>query len=756
MVERVVDRTVAHRTCPQTRISWESNHILVFCHTPSRTVDPVPSDNTSDQTRKRSIGPAGQANQEVLASLLSGLNPAQGAAVTSPALPLCILAGAGSGKTRVLTRRIAYRVQAGSADASRVLALTFTRKAARELSTRLGQLGVRERIATGTFHAIAYAQLRQWWQDTDQRAPELTESKMRLVGPLLGTRRTSVQPFDVVSEIEWAKARMLDPQAYAEEIARIDRKPPLGAEAMVDLYARYEADKKRKGVVDFDDLLVLCVRAMESDREFAVRQRWKFRHLFVDEFQDVNPAQSRLLDAWLGLGVSGDTQPTDALDLCVVGDPNQAIYAWNGADPRFLTGFRERFPNAEVIRLEDNYRSSPEILTAADAVLGLGHRDTRALRPHRPSGQVPVVTAFASDVDEAKGVARLLRDRHSSQMPWSHMAILTRTNAQSLLFEEALKAAGIPHRVKDRGAFLNQTDVKNALSQLKRSPAKVSFSARLADLEEMVRDANATGVVGAEGVNERAANLEGLVRLGVEFLALDAMGSTEGFLSWLAATITGKADEPDRQHNVVEITTFHRSKGLEWPIVVLAGIERGFVPIGQADNQDAWDEERRLMYVAITRAEKELHLTWAKSRTFGTRTTNRNESPYLANVQAAITSIQDPSRGDWKTVLREQRERLAAAKAAGVPGIRGTKRASIELGANADPQVLEALKRWRAAKARATGVPAFVICHDTTLAAMAEANPKTRDALLSVPGMGAVKTERYGDDIIAAIQAAAS
>jgi DNA helicase II / ATP-dependent DNA helicase PcrA len=689
-------------------------------------------------------------------SLLNGLNAAQRAAVVSEAQPLCLLAGAGSGKTRVLTRRIAFRIATGTADPTRVLALTFTRKAARELSSRLGQLGVRERVATGTFHAIAYAQLRQWWTDTDQRAPELAESKMRLVAPLLGARRNAVAPFDVVSEIEWAKARMLDPEAYASEIARIGRTPPLGAGPMVELYAKYEADKRRKGLVDFDDLLVHCVRALESDREFAVRQRWRFRHLFVDEFQDVNPAQSRLLDGWLGLGPSGDVRTSDALDLCVVGDPNQAIYAWNGADPTFLTGFRERFTGAEVIRLEDNYRSSPEILTVADAILGLAQRDTRALRPNRASGLLPTITAYASDVDEARSVARLLREKHSVQTPWSHMAILTRTNAQSVLFEEALRASGIPHRVKDRGAFLQLADVKAVLNQLRRASPAVAFSGRLADLEEQARDAAETGVVGPEGVNERAANLEGLVRLGVEFLALDPTGTTDGFLAWLAATITSRADEPDRVADVVEITTFHRSKGLEWPIVVLAGLERGFVPIGQADNQDAWDEERRLMYVAVTRAERELHLTWAKSRTFGTRTTNRSESPYLANVNAAIASIEDPSRGDWKTLLRVQRDRLAAAKAAGVPGIRGTKRASIELGTNADPKVLEALKKWRASKARATGVPAFVICHDTTLAAMAEANPRERRDLLLVPGMGPVKIERYGDDIIAVILSAAS
>ena len=252
-----------------------------------------------------------------LAALLEGLNPAQAAAVASPARPLGILAGAGSGKTRVLTRRIAYRVADGSADPARTLALTFTRKAAGELARRLGQLGVRERIATGTFHAIAYAQLRQWWDDTGQRAPQLAQSKMRIVAPLVTARRSiGVQPVDVVSEIEWAKARLIMPSAYAAEVARLERKPPLGVEAMAEVYARYEDEKHRRGVVDFDDLLVRCVQALESDKAFATRQRWRFRHLFVDEFQDVNPAQYRLLEGWLG--VERDAATSEPVDLCVV------------------------------------------------------------------------------------------------------------------------------------------------------------------------------------------------------------------------------------------------------------------------------------------------------------------------------------------------------------------------------------------------------------------------------------------------------
>src|SRR3954469_14083076 len=279
----------------------------------------------------------------------SDLNPEQRRAVVTEASPLCILAGAGSGKTRVLTRRIAHRIAVGSAEPDRVLALTFTRKAAGELGSRLRTLGVRDRVAAGTFHAVAYAQLRRRWADRGESEPALLDRKARLLAPLI--RNRDVQAADVASEIEWAKARMVNPSAYEHEARSAGREPPMALAEVAEVYRRYEVEKNRRGLVDFDDLLFRTARAIEEDADFAAAQRWRFRHLFVDEFQDVNPVQFRLLMAWLG----------DRLDLCVVGDPNQAIYAWNGADASYLTNFRRHFPTAEVVRLDDNYRSSPEI-----------------------------------------------------------------------------------------------------------------------------------------------------------------------------------------------------------------------------------------------------------------------------------------------------------------------------------------------------------------------------------------------------------
>ncbi len=758
------------------------------------------------------------------AALLQGLNEAQARAVVSPDLPLCILAGAGSGKTRVLTRRIAHRIAEGSADPQHTLAITFTRKAAGELTKRLSALGVRDRVATGTFHSVAYNQLRQYWTEKGMSAPTLTQSKLRILMPLVAQRATSgpgaaVQPADLASEIEWAKARLIRPEEYVAEATMQGRQPPLGIEAMADLYRRYETDKRKRGIVDFDDLLMLTARAMEADREFAARQRWRFRHLFVDEFQDVNPAQARLLDGWLGLldnpmilngptvghvapddedgpvNGSGFAAISESVDLCVVGDPNQSIYAWNGADPRFLALFRRRFPNGGLVRLEDNYRSSPQILTVADAVLGLAARESRALRPNRGDGPLPVITAYASDLEEARGIARLAREQHNARTPWKHMAVLTRTNAQLALFEEAFRAAGIPHRVRGGQAFLQQPEVLRTLSLLNDGPARIPLSSRLTDLEDLVdelREQHSSGdgdrihaedpsgslrssvhrsifrsdttsdayadrnAALPQAVTDRIEQIEGVIRMAHEYLGIDANGTVATFLTWLHGAITSANDEPSRQGDVVELATFHRAKGLEWPVVFVAGMERGYVPIGNADSPEGRAEEQRLLYVAVTRAESTLHCSWAKSRTFGSRTTARSASYWLENIQAAIASMSPDCSADWQTILRDMRERVAAARAAGLPGVAGTKKAAIDIGSQADPLLYERLKAWRLAESRHTGIPAITILHDTSLAAIAQARPNNEQQLLSVPGIGSVKAQRYGAALLAIVREAHS
>ena len=659
-------------------------------------------------------------------TILDGLDPAQHEAVVSEASPLCILAGAGSGKTRVLTRRVAWRVREGTADPRHVLVVTFTRKAAGELAGRLGALGIRDQVASGTFHALAYGQLRRWWADRGERAPTLLERKVRLLAPLLPRgHNATVQPVDVATEIEWAKARMVVPDQYEREAARAGRTPPLPAAIIASIFERYEHEKQQRGVVDFDDLLVLCARALETDREFAAGQRWRFRHLFVDEFQDVNPAQFRLLEGWRG----------DRSDLCVVGDPNQAIFSWNGADVGFLTGFARHFPGATVVRLDANYRSSPEILAVANAVLG----DDARLRANRPAATAPTVSCHTSDREEARAIARAMRGRHSPALPWFHQAVLTRTNAQLVLFEEALRAAQVPYRVKGRGAFLDQPEVRQALLELRRQPAATPLLSAMTDVEELL-------AVG--GADERRHELDALVRLAREHAASDPGATIGSFGAWLVATVRG--DQPDQGGDAVTLATFHAAKGLEWPVVFVAGLERGFVPIGHADSAEERAEERRLLYVAVTRAERELHCSWAERRTFGSRAHTRTASPWLEPIEATLKALAGGGDGtEWRQHLRDGRATIKRA------GARAS-RAKVDVGINADPAMYQALKTWRSATARASGVPAFVIFHDTTLAAVAEAKPRDRRSLLALPGMGPVKADRYGAALLAVVAEHAS
>jgi DNA helicase-2/ATP-dependent DNA helicase PcrA len=655
--------------------------------------------------------------------LLEGLTEAQASAVTSDGAPLVILAGAGSGKTGVLTRRIAWRVTTESADARHVLALTFTRKAAGELRHRLGQLGVPQGVAAGTFHSIAYAQLRRWWEDRDLPRLEVLPSKVRLVARVLGPRggREQVRPMDVAAEIEWAKARMVDPSGYEAAALAANRRPPLPADAMARVYERYEDEKRKQRMVDFEDLLLLCVRTLQQEPAFADSQRWRFRHLFVDEFQDVNPTQAALLAGWRG--------PSD--DLCVVGDPNQAIYSWNGAEPSFLTDFARREPGATVVRLDDNFRSSPQILAVASSVLaGGGVRND--LRAHRADGPLPSVRAFATDRDEARGIARLVRGRHRPGFggAWSRIAVLARTNAQLVLIEEALRTAGIPCRVRGE-SFLQHPDVKDAVDDLRAAGGPLE--PQVLRLVELVRSLPVADGPAAE----RVSLLEELVRLGRELLATEPNATVDWFVKWLHVSLSG-GDGADA--DAVELATFHAAKGLEWPVVVLAGLERGLVPIGHAKTDAGVEEERRLLYVAVTRAEEELHCTWARERTFGTRSVPRQPSPWLDDIQAARAALSGDERLDLRDRITAERRKIRS--------IDGGRRGTVTVGANADPAVLSALKAWRSAAARAAGVPAYVIFHDTTLAAVAEAQPRTRASLLALPGLGPVKAQRYGDDLL--------
>ena len=660
------------------------------------------------------------------ARLLADLNDDQRAAVTSTAAPLRILAGAGSGKTRVLTRRIGHRCATGDADPRYVLALTFTRKAAGELRQRLRQLGLRDMVAAGTFHGVAWAQLQARWGDRGVRTPELITRKAPLMAKAMpgGLARKPGAVRDVTSEIEWATARLVEPGGYAAAMAAAGRAAPIDPAAVDATWLAYVEHKRTQRSIDFDDLLRLWRRDLEGDPDFAAVQRYLFRHLFVDEFQDVNPAQHALLAALVG----------DSVDLCVVGDPNQAIYAWNGADAGFLVDFEQRWPGAGTVRLVDSYRSTPQVLRTANAVLRAAvgaDAEVAALVPHRPDGPEPTITAAADDAEEARLVARAVRDAHRPGGRWFRQAVLVRTNAQLPLLEQALQAAGIPSRVRGGGALLDQPEVKAALRTVRDHPGP--FDAVVAELESA-----AAGLAGdlAPGAapDSRAANVDALARLARDYRDLGGAATTPGFLAWLADF--ARADLHDPSGDAVDLLTFHAAKGLEWPVVHLAGLEDGFVPIGHAGTRAARAEERRLLYVALTRARDELHLTWAAQRTFRDRPVPRRRSPFLDEID------QRPGQARPRAVPSPPTTPVAPPAAA------RPRRRVPDAVATADRPLYEALAAWRADQARLARMPATVIAHDRALVAIASRRPGDAAELAEASGLGPATIARYGDVVL--------
>jgi DNA helicase-2/ATP-dependent DNA helicase PcrA len=568
-------------------------------------------------------------------ALLRGLTVAQREAVTSEGAPLCVLAGAGSGKTTVLTRRVAHRLGEGTAEAAHTLVVTFTRKASRELRERLWRLRVPGPVWAGTFHAAAYAQLRRHWADTGVRAPTVLDDPRRLLRRVIDGPDVIAPDIlsAVLAEIQWAQARLVTPLTYAEAARAGDRRPGLAFEEIADTYARYVEAKATHSVIDLNDLLSRCADLMEGDTAVAATARWRIRHLFVDEFQDMNPAQWRLLNAWLG----------DRTDLFVVGDPRQAVYGWNGAEPTLLNRLPELLPGTTTLRLDANHRSTTQVIAAAGAVLACDEnggfdaelpRSTGRTPSHDPTaggrgdGPVPVVNGFDDDLDEGRAVARWLRAMHRPGRAWSHLAVLARTNARLGPVAAALEDAGIPFRLGPSARAGGE--LRDVIALLRAGPRDRPLRSALADLS-MAED-------GGEGADVACpwGIPPALSRLADEH-AVEEPGSTVGgFLAWLAAT-NGDVDRPEYEPDAdsVALSTFHRAKGLEWPAVALIGLEDGLVPISYATSVAARSEERRLLYVAVTRAEENLWCSWARQRAAAGRSWRCRPSPFLAAIEEA-------------------------------------------------------------------------------------------------------------------------
>ena len=598
--------------------------------------------------------------------LLADLTPEQREAVTTRASPLCIVAGAGSGKTRVLTRRIAWQAGQGAADPRRMLALTFTRRSAGELRARLRRLGLRDPVRAGTFHAAALAQLRRYGADRGRRPPEILESRAAFLAEMR-PRDSRDSTARLAAEIDWARARMIPPDRYPEQAAAARRHPPRRVEAVAEAYAAYEEAKRRRRprLLDFDDLLVACRSIMDSQPDEAAAQRWRNQHLLVDEFQDVNPLQFALLRSWIG----------EESTVTVVGDPDQAIYGWNGADPGLIGDVGRHLPGCAVLQLRTNFRSTPEICEAAGRVLG------REPQPAvRPSGPAPTV-AECSEQDEAAVLARRVRGLRRPGAPWRHQAVLARSNAQLSALRRALERQGIPVAARAGSSPLDDPAVRDLLASWDPGTGlRAAVIDARADLHEIMgADAEATDAAWADGAgadtatagaagaarvgNSRAlrpgagagGTLDALLELAEDHLALDPGATVGSFTLGLRSDrrLLGEEDG-------VELTTFHGAKGLEWPIVHIVGAEDGYVPVAHARTPEARAEERRLFHVAVTRAGQELHVLWCRWRGAGDGASERRPSPWLAAVGAAGRTAGDgaPGESGAAEIIAETRQML--------------------------------------------------------------------------------------------------
>lgn len=612
--------------------------------------------------------------------LLDRLDPAQRRAVSMENPLVAVIAGAGSGKTTVLARRIAYRIANGAADPRHVLALTFTRQAAQELRGRLRDLGLRDDVQAGTFHAVALGLMRQRWVDTGRPAPQVVSDRRRLVADVLG-RRAGTEVADIAAEIDWARARLITPDGYEAQARLHRRRGRVPTDQVAATYADLEVWKRRRGVVDLDDLLGEVLGAVQRDPQFGAALRWRFRHLFVDEAQDLNPLQAAVLAVLRG---TND-------DLTLVGDPNQAIFGFNGADPDLLREVERRFPGVEVVRLDTNYRCTPEIVAAGASVLP---GDGDGLRSGRPEGATVTVQRWPDADREAEAVAEQVRrwgDR------WRGIAVLARTNAQLPPIARALEARGIPVG----GA---RTDLRSALAD---ATAQRDASRLRAWSRDVLHPADEDAVPHLR--DEARATVAHAV---AEFLDDDPTGDGRAFGDWV------RANRPfDVQpSNAVELLTFHAAKGREWSRVVVAGVESGLVPHRSAATSAARDEEARLLYVAMTRGADEVVLTSAATR--GGKATR--PSPFLDHLPATPGAAPPPPRAV---------RRSAPA---------------------ADP-VRQRLDEWRTATARAAGVSPAVVCPDPVLAAIASAKPASTEALADIPGVGVLMARRFGPRILAAV-----
>jgi DNA helicase-2/ATP-dependent DNA helicase PcrA len=629
------------------------------------------------------------------------LDPEQRAAAQAVRGPVCILAGAGTGKTRAITYRIANMVAGGTAAPDQILAVTFTTRAAGEMRTRLRSLGAGG-VQARTFHSAALRQLQYFWPRLSAGArPTIIDSKLPSIRAAAARLRVPVDPAlqrDLAAEVEWAKAAQVTPDAYAASVTAAGRVPPLDPVTVQKLFAAYEDINSERGQFDFEDILVMAAYAIEEHRDIAAEIRERYRHFVVDEYQDVNPLQQRLLDAWVG----------DRDDVCVVGDPHQTIYSFTGASPSYLLEFGKRYPDATVVRLVRDYRSTEQVVAMANRLMP----DAR-LVAQAGVGPDPSTDGYDDEPAEAAAVARRVSALARDGVPLREMAVLYRVNAQSEVYEAALAAADLPYVVRGGARFFDRPEVREGVVRL-RGAAKAANPPE-GDLPAVV-----TEVLAGVGLTAEAPSGGGATRERWESLRAIVGLAEETPQATLGEFVDELARRAEAQHappvEGVTLASLHAAKGLEWDAVFLVGLVDGTMPINHANTPAQVEEEKRLLYVGVTRSRRHLALSWAAARAAGGRR-SRKVSRFLEPLLPA-----------------------AAATAAGRP--KPAKRAV------PDDPLFTALRDWRLERSREDGVPAYVVFDNKTLEAIAEIQPRDRNELASVPGVGPKKLEQYADEVL--------
>ena len=669
--------------------------------------------------------------------LLSGLDDGQRAAVLAPSGPVCVLAGAGTGKTRTITHRIAHLVDTGAHPVSEILAVTFTTRAAGEMRLRLRSLGV-PGVQARTFHSAALKQLRYFWpKAVGGGLWPVVEHKLRLVALAsrkagAGTDAATLR--DLASEIEWAKASLIGPDGYLAAVARHQRDTPVAAATVAKVYAGYERVKNEAEQLDFDDLLLHTSAILEDDEEVAREFRSRYRCFVVDEYQDVTPLQQRALDAWLG----GRDQ------LTVVGDANQTIYSFAGASPANLLDFDRRYPHATVVRLERDYRSTPQVVTLANRIIagaqGKAARLRLKLTAVLPDGPPATFDEYPDEPTEARAVAQRAAGLIAGGMPASGIAILYRINAQSEVYEKALSDAEVPYLVRGGERFFARPEVRQAIIALRAGAAQDVEVPLVPAVRQLLSPVGLSAEPPPAGaLRDKWDSLLALVGVAEELVDVQPDAG-------LAALVAELEQRSEAQHaptvEGVTLASLHAAKGLEWDAVFLVGLTDGTMPIQHAETPDEIEEERRLFYVGVTRARTRLFLSWALSRTEGGRR-GRKRSRFLTGLAPEVAPV---GRG------------RAAGRCRRCGGPLSTP-AELKIGrcencpSSADPELVDALRNWRKSTSTEASVPAYVVFSDATLLAIAERRPTDDAALLAIPGIGRSKLDAYGAEVIGIVSA---